>query len=78
MEPSFTVRPDTTPRSQPVINVLKYFKFDHLPPHLQAVSRPFGELALKMCDELPECAELTVGLRKLLEAKDCCVRAKLG
>ncbi len=25
--------------------ILQFFAFQHLPPHLQAVSRPFGELA---------------------------------
>jgi len=58
--------------------ILKYFAFEHLPPHLQEVSRPIGELAQKMVAELPPGPELSAGLRKLLEAKDCFVRAKLG
>ena len=58
--------------------ILKYFAFEHLPPHLQEVSRPIGELAQKMASELPPGPELSAGLRKLLEAKDCFVRAKLG
>jgi hypothetical protein len=41
------------------------------------VSRPFGELAERMADTLPSGPELTAGLRKLLEAKDCAVRAAL-
>lgn len=49
-----------------------------MPEHLQAVSKPFAELAFKMADELPEGADLTLGLRDLLAAKDNCVRAKLG
>lgn len=60
-----------------VAHVLKYFKWQHLPPHLQAVSKPFGELAEQMANTLPSGPELTVGLRKLLEAKDCCVRAAI-
>jgi hypothetical protein len=40
------------------------------------VSRPFGELAHKLAEEL-EGPELMVALRKLLEAKDCAVRASL-
>lgn len=55
----------------------KYFDYEHLPEHLQAVSKPIGELARKMADELPESAEKTAGMRKLLEAKDCFVRAAL-
>lgn len=54
--------------------VLRHFTWDHLPEHLQKVSHPIGELAVKMANEL-EGPELTAGLRKLLEAKDCLVRA---
>ena len=57
--------------------ILKYFAFEHLPPHLQAVSRPIGELARQLDAELPDGAEKSAGLRKLLEAKDCMVRAVL-
>ena len=58
--------------------IMKFFKFDHLPAHLQEVSRPVGELAEQMERELPDGPEKSAGLRKLLEAKDCFVRAKLG
>ncbi|QFT00526.1 hypothetical protein FIV06_24065 [Labrenzia sp. THAF191b] len=57
---------------------MKYFEFKHLPEHLQAVSRPFGELAEQMNADLPDGPEKSAGLRKLLEAKDCMVRAALG
>lgn len=57
--------------------LLKFFAFEHLPESLQAVSRPIGELARDLDASLPECAEKSAGLRKLLEAKDCFVRAKL-
>jgi hypothetical protein len=56
---------------------MKFFEYNHLPPKLQAVSKPIGELAKKMDEELPEGAEKSAGMRKLLEAKDCFVRAKL-
>jgi len=55
--------------------ILKHFEYGHLPPHLQAVSRHFQRLAHMMHDTLPMGAELIAGLRKLLEAKDCMVRA---
>ena len=58
-------------------DIVKFFKYDHLPEHLQEVSKPLGELALLMDETLPDCAEKSAGLRKLLEAKDCFVRAKL-
>ena len=48
-----------------------------LVPHLQAVSKPFGDLAKQIVETLPQNAERTAGLRKLLEAKDYAVRALL-
>lgn len=59
-----------------VENLLQHFGWSHLPPHLQEVSRPFGELAEQMAGRLHG-PELAAGLRKLLEAKDCMVRAAL-
>jgi len=58
--------------------IMKYFKYEHLPEHLQEISKPFGDLARQMDEALPDGAEKSAGLRKLLEAKDCLVRAKLG
>lgn len=58
-------------------HVLQFFKYDHLPDRLQSVSRPFHRLAHDLAQGLPQGPELTVALRKLLEAKDCAVRAKL-
>lgn len=58
--------------------IIKYFEYHHLPAHLQDVSKPIGDLAQYMDAVLPDCAEKSAGLRKLLEAKDCLVRAKLG
>ena len=57
--------------------ILRYFEFSHLPPDLQAVSMPFETLAHQMASAL-DGPELTAGLRKLLEAKDCMVRAALS
>ncbi|NJP27090.1 hypothetical protein FLW53_23395 [Microbispora sp. SCL1-1] len=57
--------------------IARYFDFEHLPPHLQAISRPCHALAEAMIEQLPDGPELTTGLRKLLEAKDCFVRAAL-
>jgi hypothetical protein len=56
--------------------VLRFFEFGHLPPHLRSVSEKFHDLAWEMAVEY-DGPELTVGLRKLLEAKDCMVRAAL-
>ena len=57
--------------------MMQFFAYAHLPAHLQAISKPFGDLAQHIVDTLPSNAERTVGLRKLLEAKDCAVRAVL-
>jgi hypothetical protein len=56
--------------------LLQYFSYEHLKPELQEISKPFGELAQKIM-ELPSNQERTMALRKLLEAKDCAVRAKV-
>lgn len=57
--------------------MLKWFEYAHLPPVLQEMSMPFGELAAKIVDAIEPGPERTVALRKLLEAKDAAVRAKL-
>jgi len=59
-------------------HIMRWFVFEHLPAHLQEVSRPFCELAEHIHGTLPRCAERTVSLRKVLEAKDAAVRAKLS
>jgi len=58
--------------------ILKYFEYAHLPESLQKVSKPLGDLANEMDEQLPDGPEKSAGLRKLLEAKDCLVRAALG
>jgi hypothetical protein len=55
----------------------QFFDYEHLPAQLAAVSRPFAELAARVL-QLPRNAERTSALRKLLEAKDCAVRAVLA
>jgi hypothetical protein len=64
------------PREKPS-TILKFFSYKHLPTHLQPVSAAFYTLADEMDAMLPDCAEKSAGLRKLLEAKDCMVRAAL-
>lgn len=57
--------------------LMQFFAYAHLPEHLQTVSKPFGDLAQVIEDTLPTNPEKTTALRKLLEAKDCAVRALL-
>ena len=57
--------------------MLKWFAYDHLPRSLQNMSRSFSQLAVEVCERCHPGPERTVALRKLLEAKDAAVRAKL-
>ena len=59
------------------MNLLRYFKYSHLPERLQVVSAEFHRLAHHLVDVLPAGPEQTVALRKLLESKDAAVRAAL-
>lgn len=69
-------------------HIVQFFAYEHLPPHLQAVSKPFCDLARAIVGDergmpegtstqfpLPRNPERTVALRKLLEANDAAVRA---
>lgn len=77
---------------EPTEHILQFFKYEHLPPHLADVSKPFADLAhaIVLGDNVPEAGTVTIGnplprnpertveLRKLLEAKDAAVRAVLS
>jgi hypothetical protein len=63
-----------TPYHPAVADVLGHFAYDHLPVHLQVVSKPICELAHQMAAEL-DGPQLTIGLQDLLRAKDAFVRA---
>jgi hypothetical protein len=55
---------------------LRYFSYGHLPLELQEISKPFCELAQLVAEQCVG-SQATLALQKLLEAKDCAVRAKL-
>lgn len=66
--------------------VLEHFGYEHLPEPLRRASRPFYELAHAYAEHAAQVEgtpglvqtvgqETAAGLRKLLEAKDCHVRA---
>jgi hypothetical protein len=57
--------------------IMQFFAYQHLPEALQKVSLPFCTLATTVVNSLPDNAERSVALRKLLEAKDAAVRASL-
>lgn len=58
-------------------HLIQFFAYSHLPPHMQEVSKDFYELAIKLYDTLPSNPESIMAMRKLLEAKDCAVRARI-
>lgn len=62
-----------------IIEILDNFNHSHLRPDLAAVSRPFCEIAHEIARraeaEQWRASETLVALRKLLEGKDCAVRA---
>lgn len=55
-------------------HLLDLFEHGHLPAHLAAVSAKCADTAADMAFRLHDGPELSAGLRKLLEAKDCFVR----
>ncbi len=55
----------------------QFFTYAHLPEHLRAVSKPFADLAQRLVETLPENEEREQAMRKLMEAKDCAVRAMI-
>jgi hypothetical protein len=66
-----------TTHADPAVKMMRYFAFLHLPPELQHVSRHFYTLAETVVNTVPAGPEKTACLRKLLESKDCAVRAAL-
>jgi hypothetical protein len=69
--------PDETKTDAERDRLLKWFSWSHLPPHLQATSKQFADVAEWLNDNVPSGPERTVALRKLLEAKDAAVRATI-
>lgn len=59
------------------MHLLQFFAYSHLPDHLQEISRHFHDMAHRIFETTPENQEQTTAIRKLLEAKDCAVRAVL-
>lgn len=55
--------------------IMQFFAFEHLKPELQGISKPFYDLAERIIYATENNPERDMCLRKLLEAKDCAVRA---
>lgn len=58
--------------------IMQFFAYEHLPPSLAIVSKPFCKLAEDLVAVLPQNPETSVALRKLLESKDAAVRAAVS
>lgn len=69
---------DLADRHPATVHIAQFFDYEHLSREdMRAISKQCHDLAAAMIDALPDGPELTAGLRKLLEAKDCLVRAAL-
>jgi hypothetical protein len=64
-------------RHPATVSIARYFAYSHLKTPLRGISAACATMALNLIGSLPDGPELTTGLRKLLEAKDCFVRAAL-
>ncbi|HAS16412.1 MAG TPA: hypothetical protein DCR39_00545 [Nitrospiraceae bacterium] len=65
------------PASKHLYPIYKHFFYGDLPESSQVIGRLIADLADIMMDELPDGPEKAEGFRKLLEAKDCFIRAGL-
>lgn len=63
-----------TTRHPGTTHLMELFEYGHLPAHLASVSAQCHAVAEEMVTNLQDGPELSTGLRKLLEAKDCFVR----
>lgn len=72
-----SAEPTHPPLGYSTRHLLQMFRWIHLPPHLQLVSRTFAQQAVAIARGAPDSPERTTALRKLLESKDAAVRAVL-
>lgn len=57
--------------------MLEWFAYEHLPPKMAELSKLYCRLAKDTCRMTQPGNERTMALRKLLEAKDAAVRARI-
>lgn len=77
-DPATPPHPPATTRGTETEHILQFFSTTHLREDLAAVAGPFAQLAELVASTLPRNPERNVALRKLLEAKDAAVRARLA
>jgi hypothetical protein len=61
---------DLTDRHPSTQAAMRLFRYDHLPEHLQAVSKPFTDLAYALLGVLPDDPLLVLALHNLWDAKN--------
>lgn len=65
-------------RNFSVTSVIQFLDVNpNLPKPQREIAESIRVVAIEMLTDIPDSPELTAGLRKLLEAKDCFVRASL-
>ena len=78
-EREFNLATDLPTRHPSVQGTARWFSVEHLPEGpIRETSAQVASLAAAMLNDLPDSPELTVGLRHLLEAKDCFVRCAVA
>lgn len=67
--------PDLYGRHPAVKQLAGYFDAQLTAPEYRPYAAEVEHTARTMLSSIPDCPELSVGLRKLLEARDCFIRA---
>lgn len=64
-------------RHPATVNLLRQFRYDHLPAALVPVGSSCASLAYQMVDDINDGPELSFALRQLLVATDAFIRAAM-
>lgn len=72
-----TPKEKSMPTNPELLELLQFFKYAHLPEHLQETSKMFHDFVHREVELLPDNYERIQFVRKMLEAKDCAVRSRL-
>lgn len=65
-------------RHPSITEKLDWFEYEHLNPRLSWAVESCAELAETAAHGIPDHPQLALGLQKLIEAKDCFVRALIA
>lgn len=59
-------------------HIMQFFEIGEAPEEMAVIMRPFNILAEQIASAIPRNPERTVALRKLLESRDCALRARFA